>query len=135
MPLLEWSAKYSVNVRELDWQHQQLFAMLNDLYDAMQAGNGRCVIGPVLERLLNYTEYHFRSEEELFRKHGYEQDASHRAEHAALGYRTKALKRRYDNGDMGVPAETLRFLADWLKTHIVASDTQYTAFLNAKGVV
>jgi hemerythrin len=134
MPLLEWSAKYSVRVRELDWQHQQLFAMLNELYDAMQAGNGRAVIGAILQRLLNYTDYHFKSEEALLREHGYEEDASHRAEHAALGYRAKALMLRFEGGEIGVAAETLRFLADWLKSHIVGSDMKYAGFLNGKGV-
>jgi hemerythrin len=134
MPLLEWSAKYSVNVRELDWQHQQLFGMLNELYDAMQQGNGRAIVGAILERLLNYTQYHFKSEEALLREHGYAEDASHRAEHAALTHRTRALLRRFEGGELGVASETLRFLADWLKSHIVASDLRYAQFLNGKGV-
>jgi hemerythrin len=134
MPLLEWSAKYSVNVRELDWQHQQLFGMLNELYDAMQTGQGRAIVGDVLERLLNYTQYHFTSEEALFREHGYREDAAHRAEHAALSSRTLALQRRLEAGEIGVAAETLRFMADWLKSHIVGTDMKYVEFLNAKGV-
>jgi len=134
MPLLLWSPKYSVNIREIDWQHQQLFAMLNELYDAMQAGSGKAILADVLDKLLNYTYYHFRSEEALFREYGYGNDASHRAEHAALTYRARRLRRRFDAGEIGVPAETLRFLADWLRSHIVGSDMRYAEFLNAKGV-
>jgi hemerythrin len=134
MPLLEWSAKYSVNVRELDRQHQQLFGMLNELYDAMQAGNGHDRVGSILERLLDYTQYHFTSEEALLREHGYAEDAAHRAEHAALSHHTRALQRRFAGGEIGVASETLRFLADWLKSHIVASDMRYAGFLNTKGV-
>jgi hemerythrin len=134
MPLLVWSPKYSVNIRAIDAQHQQLFAMLNELYDAMQAGSGRAVVGPVLDKLLNYAAFHFDTEETLFREHGYPEDASHRAEHAALTYRTRALRRKSDTAAIGVTSETLRFLADWLNSHIVGSDMKYVEFLNAKGV-
>ena len=135
MPLMLWGPKYSVNIREIDWQHQQLFGMLNDLYDAMQAGTGRAVIADVLEKLLNYTQYHFTSEESLLREHGYADQASHRAEHVALTGRTQELRRRFEAGELGVAAETLHFLADWLRSHIVGSDMKYVAFLNARGVV
>lgn len=134
MPLLAWSAKYSVSINEIDWQHQQLFGILNELYDAMQAGTGKAVIGEVLDKLLNYTQYHFASEEALFAQHGYPDDAAHRAEHAALTYRTKHLRRRFTAGEIGVPAETLRFVSEWLRSHIVGSDMQYVEFLHAKGV-
>jgi hemerythrin len=134
MPLLVWTAKYSVNIRELDAQHQRLFAMINELYDAMQAGVARSVIVSVLDRMLDYAAAHFAREEALFREHAYPEDAAHRAEHAALTWHTKTLKRRLDGGAIGVPAETLGFLVHWLEEHILGSDMRYTAFLNERGV-
>lgn len=41
MAYLEWQEKYSVNVREIDEQHKNLVAMINDLYEGMLANNGR----------------------------------------------------------------------------------------------
>ena len=135
MPLLVWSPKYSVNIRAIDAQHQQLFGMLNELYDAIQTGTGRKVVGPVLDKLLEYAAYHFDTEETLLREHGYPEDAAHRAEHAALTYRTRELRRKAaDGAAIGVTSETLRFLADWLNSHIVGTDMKYVEFLNGKGV-
>ena len=52
MALVEWDpAKHSVNIQEIDRQHQKLFGCLNDLYDAMIQGKGREVIGNVLVSL------------------------------------------------------------------------------------
>ncbi len=37
MSLMEWNEKLSVGVPSIDEQHKKLVAMLNELYDAMQA--------------------------------------------------------------------------------------------------
>ena len=134
MAMLVWTPKYSVNIREIDQQHQRLFTLLNELYDAMQEGRGRKIVGNVLDRLIDYTAYHFDTEEALFREHGYAEAPVHRAEHTALTQRAKTLKRRFDAGEVQVTSETLRFLGEWLNGHIMGSDMKYVAFLNGKGV-
>jgi hemerythrin len=40
MALMEWKDKYSVNVPTIDTQHQNLFATINELFDAMRSGTG-----------------------------------------------------------------------------------------------
>ena len=40
MALLTWTTEYSVAVEAIDKQHQKLFAMLNELHDAMKSGKG-----------------------------------------------------------------------------------------------
>jgi hemerythrin len=135
MALVGWDfAKHSVNIRDIDQQHQKLFDCLNELYDAMVQGQGRDVIGKVLNDLVDYTVYHFNHEENLFRQHGYPNTASHCAEHAKLANQARALKEKYDAGQVLVTAETLSFLLDWLNTHILGSDKMYVEFLTSKGV-
>jgi hypothetical protein len=56
MALLTWDAgKYSVRINAIDRQHQKLFALLNDLYDAMQQGRGKAITGKVLASLIAST--------------------------------------------------------------------------------
>ena len=45
MALLNWSSELSVGIPKIDQQHQKLVGFLNELYDAMQAGKGRDVLG------------------------------------------------------------------------------------------
>lgn len=134
MSMFEWDQRYSVEIEEIDRQHRKLFELLNELYAAMQDGHANEVIGKVLERLVDYTVYHFAYEEKLFSLHGYPEDAAHRAEHAQLTSQAKALAERLKSGQGDVPMATLKFLYDWLSRHILGSDKRYAPFLLQQGV-
>ena len=41
MAIIQWNDSLSVNVVEIDKQHQKLVAMINDLNDAMRQGKGK----------------------------------------------------------------------------------------------
>lgn len=134
MSLFVWDAKYSVNISEIDRQHQTLFALFSELYEAMQQGHGNEVVGRVLTSVLDYTTYHFEYEENLLRQYGYADGAAHRAEHAKLAQQARTLERRFQDGQNHVTIATLKFLNDWLNDHILSSDRKLAAFLVAKGV-
>lgn len=129
-----WDTKYSLNITELDRQHQRLFALFNELFDAIQDGHGDDVVGKVLTGLVDYTVYHFETEEKLFRHHGYGDEAAHRAEHAKLAEQAKELVRRQQSGEAKVTLATLKFLFDWLNNHILGSDKKFAPFLVERGV-
>jgi hemerythrin len=84
MPLLTWNESYSVNVRELDTQHKKLIDLINDLHDGMKQGKGKEISGKVLNELVTYTGFHFKSEEKLFEKHGFPDTTKHKRQHDEL---------------------------------------------------
>ena len=127
MALLTWDEKYSLNIVELDRQHRRLFALFNDLYEAMQDGHGADVIDKVLTGMIDYTAYHFAYEEKLLRENGYKDTAAHRAEHARLAQQAKDLAVRARDGDV-TPA-TLKFLSGWLLNHILVEDRKFAGCL------
>lgn len=134
MTLFVWDAKYTLNIAEIDRQHQNLFALFNELYEAMQEGHGNDVVGHVLDSVLDYTNYHFAYEEKLLGQYGYPDEAPHRAEHAKLGEQARLLVQKLQAGQNHVAMATLKFLCDWLNNHILGSDRKYAAFLIEKGV-
>jgi hemerythrin-like metal-binding protein len=134
MTLLVWDAKYCVNIREIDRQHRKLFDLLNDLYEAMQEGLGKDLIGEALGNLVDYTAYHFIWEEKLFRQHGYAEEAAHRAGHARLTTQLNAMKQKFDDGQTNVTMDMLRYLRDWLNDLVTGEDRKYAPFLIGKGV-
>jgi hemerythrin-like metal-binding protein len=134
MSLFVWDAKYCVNISEIDRQHQRLFALFNELYQAMQDGHGNEVIDKVLTSVVDYTAYHFAYEEKLFRQYGYPDEAAHRAEHAELTEQAKALAVKLRAGQSHVTMATLKFLCDWLNNHILGTDKKFAPFLIGKGV-
>ncbi len=58
MPI-QWSTKYATGVKEVDNQHQQLFALINKLSEASQAAPGKEVIEKALAFLETYMKSHF----------------------------------------------------------------------------
>jgi hemerythrin len=45
MALIQWNDSLSVNVVEIDKQHQKLVRMINELNDAMRQGKGKEALG------------------------------------------------------------------------------------------
>ena len=133
MSLLVWDAKYTLHIAEIDRQHQKLFALFNDLYDAMQDGHGQEVIDKVLTGVVDYTVYHFDTEEKLLRQYGYQDEAAHRAEHVKLAEQAKALVLKHRAGEAKVTLATLKFLCDWLNNHILGTDKKFAPFLIERG--
>ena len=136
MSAFVWEDKYSLHIAEIDRQHRKLFALFNELYDAMQQGHGTEVIDKVLTSVVDYTAYHFAFEEKLLKEAGYREEAAHRAEHGKLAEQAKLLAQRLKSagGDPTVVIATLKFLGDWLARHILVSDKHFAPFLIECGV-
>ena len=135
MPLMTWTEKMSVGVVVLDNDHKKLVEMLNNLFDAMQAGKGRDALGKILDGLVAYTVEHFKREEQLFAQTGYPDAAAHKAQHEDLCKQAVAIQQKYKSGaTTTLSLEVLNFLKNWLVNHIQGTDKKYTAHLNLKGV-
>lgn len=134
MALITWDEKYSVGVSELDNQHKQLVAILNDLYDAMQAQKANDVIGTIITKLVNYTKTHFTTEERYMTQYAYPDLASQKREHEAFTKKVMDFKESFDSGRTSLSVSVTSFVKDWLISHISGSDRKYGPFLNSKGV-
>lgn len=134
MALFEWDQQYSVGIVKIDEQHRRLVDMINELHDAIISAVGEPAVKSILDKLLDYTAYHFESEESLLKEFEYPDMERHKKDHDTLAWRVLDLRSRYESGEgVGAP-ELLDFLTGWLKNHILYSDKKYGLFLNAKGV-
>ncbi|MFP5213430.1 MAG: bacteriohemerythrin [Acidobacteriota bacterium] len=134
MALLNWSEDYSVNVREIDDQHKKLIGYLNELNDAMRAGNGKEVLGGILKNLVAYTSSHFAAEERLMKSNGYPDYEAHKDKHEKMTRKVLDIQKAYIDGKIALTLEVMTFLHDWVDKHIKGTDKKYAPFLNAKGV-
>ena len=132
MPLMTWNAKMSVGVFVIDNKHKKLVALINEFYDAIQAGKSHHVLAPVLDGLVAYTMSHFRHEEELFAKATYPASAEHKKEHDELTRQVLEIQVRVRAGIEGtLSQEVMNFLKNWLISHIQCSDRKYVPYLNS----
>jgi hemerythrin len=135
MPLMTWTDKLSVGVAVIDDDHKKLVGMVNELYDAMQAGHGRDKLGAVLDRLVQYTKFHFSREEKFFAETAYPDAAQHKQQHEALTRQVIDVQKKYAAGTAAtLSVDVMHFLRDWLVKHIQGSDQAYRQHLNARGI-
>jgi hemerythrin len=134
MALITWSDALSVNIKKIDDQHKCLIELVNTLHDSMKAGKGNAVIGPILSDLLNYTSFHFATEEAYFQRYAYPDSVQHKRQHDELTQKTKMLNGSFAEGKLTITIEVMNFLKDWLSNHILVSDKKYSPFLCSKGL-
>ena len=77
MALIQWGDSLSVNIVEIDIQHQKLVGMINDLNDAMLQRKGKDILGKILNGLMAYATVHFATEERYFTRFAYSETDSH----------------------------------------------------------
>lgn len=132
---IEWSESLSVGIMELDDQHKRLIDLINQLNEAMKVGKGKDVMGKVLTSLVDYTKYHFGTEERLMQTHAYQSYVIHKKAHDDLTKQAMDLQKKYEAGTLMVTIEVMNFLKDWLSKHIMSTDKQYTTCFKGKGVI
>jgi hemerythrin len=132
--VIKWEASYSVNIAEIDQQHQMLIAMINELSDSVSQSKGREVQEKVLNGLASYAKEHFATEERYFDKYAYPWSVTHKAEHAAFTQKVVQFVQDYQAGKAGLNNQILSFLSDWLKNHIIGKDKTYSYFFTMKGL-
>ncbi len=129
MALLTWSTEYSVAVEAIDKQHQQLFAMLNELHDAMKAGKGAQEAPRILKKLVEYVCEHFALEEALMAEAHYPELARHKAEHDKLTSEVARMLQDIESGKTVLSMKLQGFLRSWLQEHILGTDKKYMSYL------
>ena len=121
-----------MGVEEIDREHKRLLGLLNELHDAVHAGDAREVLGKVLDELMLYVGYHFAHEEELFLRTNYPGNERHRRQHRALTITVKEVREDFQlSGSEGLPVQVLEFLKTWLFEHIMGSDRAFGMYYNA----
>ncbi|HOJ34293.1 MAG TPA: bacteriohemerythrin [Candidatus Hydrogenedentes bacterium] len=134
MAIIKWDNSFSVNIAEIDRQHQKLVALINELDDAMRQGKGKEVVSKVVSGLIAYTQTHFGTEERIFAQHGYPEADVHKKEHEDFVAKAAQFQADYNSGKIGLSIQIMNFLSNWLQHHIKVVDKKYGPFLNSKGV-
>ncbi|SDM44234.1 Hemerythrin HHE cation binding domain-containing protein [Geoalkalibacter ferrihydriticus] len=132
--LMRWSEDLSVGIEHLDRQHQQLVAMVNEMFAALKTGQGDKVLSDILDRLVNYTQRHFFEEERMMKSHQYPDQEAHKAAHAQLVAQVADFQTKFKAGKVSVSSDLFNFLKGWLINHIQGEDKKYGPYFNGRGV-
>lgn len=123
--LFEWSDKYLIGVDELDFEHKDLLARLNELHIDILRGDSPEIIEACLAEVCTRVAAHFALEESYMKRTHYARYDAHKKQHDDF------LEEVYDIADMfreGLDAsyqETLETrLENWVTHHILTSDRE-----------
>ena len=129
MPLFLWKKSYEVGIAEIDIQHRNLVGIINELSDAMMNKKGYTVVPHIIEKLVDYIQFHFTTEEEIMRDTKYPAIDEHCQEHLVITNKVLKFKKDYSKSHLINSGEVLNFLCDWLKEHIAVSDKKLRAHI------
>ena len=129
MKELVWDRTLSVDIPEIDEDHRRLMDLFNILLRSVEEGDAANYIEAVMDELISCTVWHFRHEERLMLKYGYEGLLDHKSEHDELIGSAKALQQKLLQGSKTVSGEDIEFLEHWLTGHILGSDMDLGSYL------
>ena len=126
---LVWNKMLSVQVEEIDDDHRRLVGLFNALHHSVVEGEAASYIEAVLEELISCTVWHFRHEERLMLKYGYQGFLAHKAEHQELVESARELQQKFVQQGKPLSNEEIEFLEHWLTGHILTADMELGTYL------
>lgn len=132
--MFDWKNEYSVGVEEIDLQHRRLFEMGQNMSDLVSNHAGEDIydeLNAMFNELVDYTKYHFESEETLMAEVNFEGLEDHKIEHKKFvdklsSYDLDAI----DEDQAGFAMKLLKTVATWIFKHITGDDFKYRNAMN-----
>jgi len=131
--VVEWHASYSVGVKPIDEQHMELIKLTNKLFNSCMAGQNKTnkAFLDTVHEAVDYTRYHFGTEERMMERINYPHYANHKKEHIDFVREVLIKVEDFNTGKMLAPLEFVYFLRDWVLHHIAVSDKRLGDYLMA----
>lgn len=124
---LKWEDFYSVNVKEIDEQHQEIFKIINKLLGDGSKNPKELLL--IINEMEEYSYYHFAIEEKYFKEFNYVDKEVHEKMHQAYIEKVQEFKEKGSNF-----TEVRDFLVQWWVEHIQGADHQYSDTFNQHGL-
>lgn len=128
--MLEWKESYSVGIELIDNQHKHLFNLGNSALELIKSDS--CIdksqeIIQLIDDLIQYTKFHFSSEESYMLKINFPLYNSHKEEHNTFIKKINSI----DVTNLSVNqhkqiTDLVSFLLNWILTHILENDKLLT---------
>jgi len=129
-----WREEFELGIPSIDNQHKYLIELGNKvnalLNTHLEGDNDSYEINEVMKELRNYTQYHFKTEEDLFLKYNYPDYQAHKKEHDAfIDYLDSIDLEAIQNDQSNFLRELLEEIVHWVFNHIITTDYMYKDFL------
>ena len=124
MSLIEWKDEFSVGVPDVDHEHRELIALINDLHEAVSKGDSDYTIMDFLGEIYAHVAAHFALEEKIMRERKYDRYAEHKADHEALLDELRDIMDEVEDEGHYDEARLSRKLEAWFTDHFRTHDAK-----------
>jgi hemerythrin len=128
---VEWDERLSVGIPLIDRQHQKLLDITNDLYFACRQG-GKLIKSQFMVTVkgaVDYVGYHLGTEDKIMRRVKYPEYGAHKKEHDDFVQELLRQISDYQSGRTFAPYALVRYLRDWILSHIAFTDLKLGKYL------
>lgn len=132
--MITWDETFSVGVKELDEQHQKLFDIINRLGNSIDAPSNTEKISDIIKELLDYSVYHFQTEENYFEKFDYEYKEGHIKSHDIYKEKINHFIDGFRDKNGYLSFEIVDFLTNWWVGHVNGQDKLYIKCFHEHGL-
>lgn len=131
---IEWKESYNIDVPTIDSQHQQLVLIANQLYDLAHGDTESYKRGvdAALKKLVDYTDYHLKFEEDFLRVKGYPQVDFHKMQHDQFISQINGQMKKLTDPQQQDGLVLYDYLLKWLLNHIAKSDRAWSRHVLSK---
>lgn len=113
----------------IDLEHRVQVGLVDAIAEAVEQGRGETFVSGLVEKLHDFTNTHFLSEQLLMRLHSFPGYEAHVREHDRLIEQLGELRRKIESGETAPTLETLATLRRWLLGHIRTDDVVLGEYL------
>jgi hemerythrin len=136
--VVQWQNSYSVNIRLIDEQHMELIRLTNKLFASCMGGQQKSTVVflDIIHSAVEYTGYHFSTEEKIMERINFPEYAAHRKEHKDFVREVYQKVEDFKAGKNLAPLTFVYFLRDWILQHVAVRDRKlgdYLVYLKRSG--
>jgi len=125
---IDFTEDFLIGIDLIDEQHRFLVNMFNRLADHVARPVAQEETADIYGQLVEYSDYHFSTEERLMETVGYRELDSHRKQHRFFIERLRELKGS-GAARPDLALDMAQFVGRWVQVHILVTDRQLGTFV------
>ena len=129
-PIFQWRKEYSLDIEEIDRQHQELIMSTNQLFDAISTNVDMTIKIDIFNSLIQKSQNHFDYEEDLMKKHQFSELNTHRKKHERILQEIHDKMKLCEKNALVLDLNFVESVRDWLINHIFKEDRKIAQLVN-----
>ena len=129
--LITWENKYNLGIPVIDEQHKKLLDLCNELhkglllYRSNEGAGWQTALSSTVREAVQYTKFHFDTEEKILAAVGYKNLAHHKQCHAEFVNTLTQILLTFQDATLQTAFDFCTYLKEWVLTHISYEDRLY----------